>query len=107
MEAPGESEWTAQMRAHLAELPRGRVVSFVPDAVGQVLLERASSAYGHDLHPAADPQHRETPGLRRVEQRDLPGVAVVAPAPGPWVRIGGVPVRRDVRPAGDDQPVES
>ena len=77
------------------------------DQVGHVLVERAAGVHGHHLHAAADAEHRQAARLGGVEQRELPGVAVGAPAGRPRVRLGAVPLRVDVGAAADHQPVEA
>ena len=90
----------------VAERVAAGAVLLVADHVGRVLVERAAGVHGHQLHAAADPQHRQPDGVGGVEQRHLPGVAVRPPAGGARVRLLAVPLRVDVRAAGDHQPVE-
>lgn len=90
-----------------AESVVGRGVVGVADEVGNVLLQRPATVDGHQLHASTHPQRRQQTLLGGVEQSQLPGVAVVAPAEALRVRGGPVPLGVDVAPTADDQAVEA
>src|SRR5271154_3126647 len=46
------------------------------EMLGQVLAQRAAAGDVDQLHPPADPQHREVTLDRRVHERDLEDVAL-------------------------------
>ena len=54
-------------------------VLVVADHVGSVLVESAAGRDRHQLHAAAHAEHRQADLVRRGQQRELPGVAVLAP----------------------------
>ena len=51
-----------------------------PTRSGTCWSSDAAGVHRHHLHAAADPEHGQAARLGRVEQRQLPGVPVVAPA---------------------------
>ena len=73
-------------------VPAGAVL-LVVDQVGRVLVQVPAGVHGHQLHAAADAEHRQAGGRRGVEQRDLPRVPVGAPAD----RLAGAGRRRSAR----------
>ena len=94
-----------------AERVAAGAVLVVADHVGRVLVERAAGGDRHQLHAPAHAQGRAgRPRPAAVEQGDLPGVAVLAPAggrgraaprrsaPGRRPRRRRPPARRGARP---------
>ena len=77
--------------AHLAvlELPGGELVRQGALDVGQVLHQAAAEGHVQQLHAAADREHRQVPGERRLQDGELGGVPVGPQADG--VRPGVEP----------------
>ena len=73
----------------------------------KVLHKAAPACDGHHLHPAADPEHRESAVARSPVERDLGGVAIEPGAIGRLVRLVAVASRIDVGAAGDHDAVEA
>src|SRR4029450_10014042 len=51
----------------LGRLAGSRSVTMVPEALRQMLVQRSTVGYVHDLHPSADPQQRD-PALHRPDR---------------------------------------
>ena len=88
-------------------LPGSGAVAIMADDVGQVLHERRAGRDGHDLHAAADAEHRHPPLPRGTGERELPGVAVVSWLLRGVVGRGSVAARLDVGTTRDDEGVET
>ena len=97
--ARSSTSWSAKIARHL-------LVLVVADELGQVLDEVAAARDVQELRAAADREHRQVAGERRLEQREL---GVVASRDDPSVSGVRAPARRarvDVGAAREDEPVE-
>jgi len=72
-----------------------------------MLFELATGGNGHHLHAPADAQHRAVLLGRDTGERELERVAVGPPGLHRRVRLRGIPAGLDVRPTGEDHPVEA
>ena len=81
-------------------------MAVVADDVGQVLVQRPAPGDVEHLQPPADGEHRHVGGEGRVEQVDLPPVAVGSGALGLGVGLGAVAGGVDVGAPGEDQGVD-
>ena len=88
------------------ELAGNLLVHVVADLLGQVLDEVAATRDVQELETAADRQRRHVPLQRRVEQRELPGVAARVRGIGLGVRLGAVELGVDVGAAREDHGVD-
>ncbi len=79
----------------------------VADHIRQMLHQRPACGDGHELHAPADPEQREPDPLRFLQQRELPGVAVVVPAHHVRVGILPVPAGVHVGAARDEDAVQA
>ena len=78
----------------------------VTEQLGQVLQQRAAAGDVDQLHPPADPQHRQVPLDRRAGQGDLERVALGHRVHGLRVRPLAVAAGVDVGAAGKHEPVD-
>ena len=69
---PGQPGAGDRGHGDLAELVTAGAVLLVVHDVRGVLVEGATAVHGHQLHPAADAQHRKVEGVRGVQQGQPP-----------------------------------
>jgi hypothetical protein len=81
-------------------------VLLVAEQLGQMLVQRAAARDVHDLHAAADPEHRQVALQRAAHERDLEAVALGDDADRLGMVLGAVGARVDVDPAGEHEAVE-
>ena len=81
-------------------------VFVVAEALGQVLEQRAAVGDVDELHPAADPEHRQVALDRGAHERDLEAVALGHRVERLGMGLLAIARRVDVGAAGQHQPVE-
>ena len=99
----------ARHRAHRqpGEHPVARTMSVVAKHVRQVLVQRAAERDIEDLRAPTDAQHRQPPGQRALQQRELPTIAGSAGLVGRRMRLLAVGDGVQVVAAGNHQGVQA